>query len=210
MPFFRTFRTQWIHVNLNDLAKILAPMDVVENPFLDAQWVDNLLGAMQLPNNVHTCTYGGFLEDRSHLWRGHYFKKGPVHLGVDFNVPKNVAVTLPCDGTLVESFQDPDQNGGWGGKVTYDCDGFFLTFAHLKEIPPEYRIGDKFLAGDGVGFTAAQTQNGGWFEHLHVQASRTFDPNRDGYVEELYDGIEEDFFDPIEIVNRKRICKNCN
>ena len=79
MPFFRTFRTQWIHVNLNDLAKILAPMDVVENPFLDAQWVDNLLGAMQLPNNVHTCTYGGFLEDRSHLWRGHYFKKGPIH-----------------------------------------------------------------------------------------------------------------------------------
>ena len=203
--FFKSFNPLWVPINLNELAKIIAPNIIEKNPFLNAQWVDDLLGAIQLPCKTHTCTYGGFLEDRSHLWRGHYFKNGAIHLGVDINAPQNVNVVLPCDGKLVESFQDPDQDGGWGGKLTFDCNGFFLTFGHLDGILTADNIGKTFNAGDDIGLVATRKRNGGWYQHLHVQASKIFDPNRDGYAETLYDGIEKDFFDPIEVVKLRSI-----
>ena len=206
--FFCDYRPLWVPINLDQLARVVAPVEIAENPFLNAQWVCDLLGAIQLPGHLEdqgllTCTYGGFLEDRSHLWRGHYFKKGAIHLGVDLNAPSGIAVCLPCEGTLVESFTDPDQDGGWGGRVTFDCGGAFLTFGHLAGIPPEDLVGSRFPAGRRIGLIADRSRNGGWYDHLHIQASRTFDPARDGYADELYDGIEDEFLDPIEFVRRK-------
>ena len=97
----------------------------------------------------------------------------------------------------MEYFNDNDQNGGWGGKVTFECKNFFLTLAHLKNIPEN--IGTPYKAGDVVGLVAESDKNGGWYEHLHVQCSREFDRERDAYSK-IYYGIEKDFLNPFGVI----------
>lgn len=200
---FPAYVSKWRYLNLDGLARRLSPDVNSPNPFLDPEWMNETLFYVHntLMGSEYT-TYGGFLEERSYLWRGHYQKGKVIHLGTDFNVPSGIRVDLPCDGVLVESFQDPDQEGGWGGKLTFDCDGFFLTFGHLDDILSKKRMGKKVKAGTTIGFVGTPKRNGGWFDHVHVQASRAFDPDRDGYVED-YCEVEDDFFDPIYAINQR-------
>lgn len=206
---FPNYVSKWRYLNLDQLARRFSPDTNLPNPFLDPEWMNETLLYVHntLMGSEYT-TYGGFFEERSHLWRGHYHEGNAIHLGTDFNVPSGIRVNLPGDGILVESFQDPDQEGGWGGKLTFNCGSFFLTFGHLDDILSKKMVGKKVRAGTTIGFIGTPERNGGWFNHLHVQASRTFDPNRDGYVDHFYKDIEKDFFDPVWAINQHNKGKN--
>ena len=195
---FPTLKGRWAHIDLDALAAQVRSITRCDhNPFLIPATMDALVRmAHRLMGADHS--HGGYLEDRSNLWEGHYHEPGrTVHLGVDFNVPAGTPVHLPADGILVEHFLDADQHGGWGGKLTFQCRGTYLTLAHLRDIPDS--VGRQFRRGDPVGKVAEPDSNGGWYEHLHVQCSREFDQQRDAYSRR-YHGIERDFPNPFEAV----------
>jgi hypothetical protein len=102
-----------------------------------------------------------------------------THLGIDFNVPAESEVFLPVNAKLVESWEDPDHDGGWGGRLVFKCSGYYLILAHLKDMvrdPGFYKMGDK------IAKVAPAPQNGNWFPHLHVQCCKDFNRNVDGYA----------------------------
>lgn len=200
---FPQIEGEWGYVNVAKIAEcIVGNMGLQThdpNPFLDPVIVDRW---MEFVHDIKEIDYswGGYLEDRSVLWRGHYHQPGEViHLGVDVNVPAGTEVFMPTWGILAHSFQDPDQNGGWGGKIIFQCttgafEGLYLIFGHLKDIPHD--IGTKYIPGQKIGVIAEAEINGGWAPHLHVQLMREFLPNVDGYAAH-YEGIEDDFPNPV-------------
>lgn len=116
-------------------------------------------------------SWGGFLEDRSNLWKDHYQKESGafVHLGVDYNVPVKTEVALIKPGRVVDVFIDKDQYGGWGGRITWDLqDGTFLTYGHLMH-DIKVSKGQFCKSGEIVGKVGFPNENGGWYPHLHVQ-----------------------------------------
>lgn len=153
-------------------------------------------------------SFGGYMEDRSHLMRDHYQKPGETwHLGIDYTVPSGTEVHLPFNAELVYFQVDPDQNGGWGGKAIFspnkkDC----LIFGHLNEIESRKT---QWNAGDRISTIADFSKNGGWFPHLHIQVVANSAPSPflvDGY-NALYLGIDRDFPRPdvfIEELNKRK------
>jgi murein DD-endopeptidase MepM/ murein hydrolase activator NlpD len=61
-------------------------------------------------------TYGGWLEDRSFLWKGSYLEKTGnfIHLGVDYNVPAGTKVFADYDMEVVHMENDFPLKHGWG------------------------------------------------------------------------------------------------
>ena len=141
------------------------------NPFLDPDYCKDWVRQLHKRDGIDFSS-GGYLEDRSFLWRGHYMKHGHMwHLGTDYNVPAGTPVALPCPGVLLSSKVDPDQNGGWGGKLIFllkrervwRC----MIFGHLDKIVNEVR---EYKAGEIIGEVAEKEKNGNWFPHLHIQS----------------------------------------
>lgn len=164
---------KWKHINFNEKAAEIAinsePSE--DNPFLDPKICETLVKGLHVAEGIDY-SYGGWMEDRSILWKGHYHKEGhTVHLGVDYNVPAGTKVHAPFDCTVIHSWVDPDQNGGWGGRLILDVGDkhFEMAFilGHLTHDLP--KVGDKFKAGDVIGIVANYPDNGNWFPHLHVQ-----------------------------------------
>jgi hypothetical protein len=167
------------------------------NPYLCELWVNKL-------HKLYGCEYsfGGWLEDRSVLWRGHYHQRGhTIHLGVDYNVPAGTSVHAPFDSEVVHSYCDCDVDGGWVGRLMFASDEGFYIMGHLcrNELP---RKGTKFKQGEFIERIASYPENGNWYPHLHLQRisapclSRFLDWDKiDGYSN-MYDGIENDYPNP--------------
>lgn len=162
---------KWAEVNLDQLAQRDFPGG--ENPLLDAAKCDAWVQKIAREHKADY-TFGGWLEDRAHLWRGHYLPPGPqAHLGVDYNVPDGVRVALCLDGEVVHIGRD-GQWGGWGGVLVFRLDhppvkgADYLYYGHLAW-DDTVKLGQKLKAGDIVGKTGQPHQNGQWFPHLHVQ-----------------------------------------
>ncbi len=162
---------EWAEVNLDSLAR--RDFTDAENPLLDPAkcnaWVQKIAGEQGVDY-----TYGGYLEDRSHLWRGHYLPEGPqAHLGVDYNVPDGTRVALCCGGTVTHTARD-GSFGGWGGMLVFRLDtppvagADYLYYGHLAW-EDLVKVGQHLRAGEIVGHIGKPHQNGQWFPHLHVQ-----------------------------------------
>ncbi len=181
----------WHHVPLNEcaIADSFGNPDWGKrrqlNPLLDpaycAKWVARQAGCKSVDY-----TYGGYLEDRSFLWRGSYLtaKTGFTHLGVDVNVPAGTPIHCPVPFRIVQALIDPDQDGGWGGMVVVELKrGGIVVFAHLA-LPAVLRMGGSWLPADEpLGWVAPSDRNGGWFPHLHLQGLKSLDllNGLDGY-----------------------------
>lgn len=190
---FPRLKGKWAELNFNKWARIVKK-ELPYNPFLDpvlcGKWVKLLHETIKIKYS-----WGGYMEDRSDLWEGHYHTPGSmIHLGVDFNVPENTLVCLPKTGKLIHSELDEDQNGGWGGKIIFEIDGLYFIFGHLKHIAHE--IGRTYKEGYDIGHIAGIKSNGGWYPHLHIQCMRQFNAGIDGYGR-AYSGLEYDFPNPI-------------
>lgn len=162
-------------VNLGALARELKPRDDVRSPLLDADVLDRLLRRLHHRWNV-AYSFGGYVEDRRVLWRGSYLTDDTaLHLGIDVNLPAQTAISLAYDATLVRHTHDPDQRGGWGGVAIYRLDHpvgniTHVLYAHLARGSLCHDIGAHIRAGEVVGHLGTSAENGGWYEHLHVQA----------------------------------------
>lgn len=192
---------KWGSLDLDTLARIDFPgsgRSFGDNPLNDAEVCRRWVERLHEREGVEF-SFGGFLEDRSHLWRGHYQEASGrfTHLGVDYNVPAGTEVFAPCPLVVHEVRADPDQDGGWGGRVISrrPGSGLFVIFAHLEHdpLPPE---GEELATGARVGAVGRPEVNGGWFPHLHVQCVRGELPeDLDGYAG-ASTGPGEQFPDP--------------
>jgi hypothetical protein len=84
-------------------------------------------------------TWGGWLEDRSHLWRGQYLPHGcSIHSGTDLNAPFGITVLTPLSGQVVHAVPCREQGGGWGGWFVLRADtphrgADYLLFGHMAQ-----------------------------------------------------------------------------
>jgi murein DD-endopeptidase MepM/ murein hydrolase activator NlpD len=178
---------KWSSINLGAQACIDHPgaeRTFQTNPLNDAKvcgkWIEGVHKRLGID-----FSFGGYLEDRTHLWRGHYQEQTGVfiHLGVDYNVPAETVVFAVCQMIVYQLFADPDQGGGWGGRVIFRIPASDLSviYAHLNPnmLPA---LGKHLQVGDPVGIVGRPEVNGGWYPHLHVQCVRGLLPlDMDGY-----------------------------
>lgn len=168
---------KWGHLNLDELAR--RDHKGCINPLLDPDKFQDWLEKIHAEHELDL-SFGGYMEDRSWLWRDHYHQPGhAIHVGVDFNVKTNTLVSLPEDGEIVLLEADPDQYGGWGSRVVYRIRNQFVTFAHLGELYGS--AGEERMEGQPIGRVGSPQVNGGWYSHLHVQVQRAYEPWKDGY-----------------------------
>lgn len=120
-------------------------------------------------------SYGGYLEDRSVIWRGNYLaqSKNYTHLGVDFNAPIGTAVAIDTRAQVVLVDDDTPLIGGWGNRVMLRVQGqeIVLIYAHLSA-KVLCKLGDTLTPGTVIGYVGDPSQNGFWYPHTHVQAMR--------------------------------------
>ncbi len=178
------------------------------NPEECAQWIDWLHQQQKI-----SYSYGGFLEERSTLWKDHYQKETGafIHLGMDYNVPVGTSVSLPCKGIVEDIMIDHDQDGGWGGRIIWRIvdTPLYLIYGHLEHTI-NLKVGQLCQRGDIVGITAPSSQNGGWYPHLHVQIvdqefMKQYPDKKtiDGYLTKDHRLLSH-VYDPSLFVKRKR------
>ncbi|MCX6930323.1 MAG: peptidoglycan DD-metalloendopeptidase family protein [Verrucomicrobia bacterium] len=146
------------------------------NPLLDPRVCQRMVGEVHRAHGVDW-SYGGYLEDRRHLWRGSYLSaKGTyLHLGVDFNVPQGTRVAVVEDSVVMLVDEDADQDGGWGPRVFLKPTSarrmkIVQIFAHLQAV--QVKPGDRLPSGTAFAEVGGPPYNGNWHPHLHIQAVR--------------------------------------
>lgn len=197
-----------LRVNLNDYAKKLRPR-AGKSPFLNAAVTDRFLRLLHKRSGAGY-SFGGYLEDRRDLWRGSYLNDGnAVHLGIDVNLPAGTEMTVKYPSIVTHVIHDPDQQGGWGSVIIFrlaaplDEISHFL-YAHLARDKVFVKPGDQAKCGDIVAELGQSHENGGWYEHLHIQAiSANAWPQLDGDLKKFdgyspmpEGGAHPDFPDP--------------
>jgi len=208
--------TRWARVGLDALARAEFPDTGSANPLNDPWFCNGWVRGVAARLGAHH-SWGGWLEDRSHLWRGHYLPPGcSIHLGIDLNVPSGVTVLTPFSGQVMHAVGCRDQGGGWGGWFvlradTPRCAAAYLLFGHLAHegLP---RLGERLAEGAPVGTIGTPEANGGWYPHLHLQSlsSAAWEAVRhepdtllDGYSFPAAD-LDRRFADPAPLVGLPR------
>ena len=174
-------RRRWVYLPLGTLA-LQEQKPNQPNPLLDPVFCQKWLRRLHRRYRAE-CSYGGWFEDRSTLWHGHYMQAGyTYHLGVDFNVPAHSRIYSPCEGIPVEIWYDKDQVGGWGGRIVLKIKPqLYLVIAHMGRI--DIKVGRKVRKGQLLGNVGVPENNGNWFPHLHAQLVRGKFEAIDGYGE---------------------------
>ena len=76
---------RWVGANLDAIARIDFPATDHGNPLNDPWFCDHWVGEVATRLGADH-SWGGWLEDRAHLWRGHWGKlKIRVHAGIGIN-----------------------------------------------------------------------------------------------------------------------------
>lgn len=121
-------------------------------------------------------SFGGYLEDRRELWRGTYLHpERAVHVAIDINVRAGTELTVKYPSQVEKIVHDPEQDGGWGGVIFFRLDQpigkiTHFLYAHLATGSAKVKEGAAIKPGDIAATIGRQHENGGWYEHLHVQA----------------------------------------
>jgi len=121
--------------------------------------------------------YGGWLEDRSFIWRGSYMEPSKfLHIGTDFVVPAGsmVVATRACE--VVQIYCDTPEECGWGARVMVkllnhnSISDMHLLYGHLSLNTLAVSVGDVLEPNNIIGYIGKPEENGGWSPHLHLQA----------------------------------------
>lgn len=159
---------KWSKIDLNEESKSVNVNFNDPSAFQD--WLDSVHKRKRVKYS-----YGGFLEDKSNVWKNNYQKlsRAFIHLGIDYNLPEDNFVCLFDKGTVENVFLDKDLNGGWGGRIIWKMDsGIYAIYGHLK-VNIKLKPGQKCEKGDVVGVIGNSRENGGWYPHLHVQIMKS-------------------------------------
>jgi len=165
---------RWAGAGLDALARAQFPDTRRGNP-LNEPWICDAWVRSVADRSGADHTWGGWMEDRAHLWRGHYLPPGcSIHLGIDLNVPAGTLVLTPLAGEVLHAVPCRALGGGWGGWFVLRAEAprhgaDYLLFGHLAHarLP---RPGTRLAAGSPVGRVGMPQENGGWFPHLHLQS----------------------------------------
>lgn len=169
------------YVNLNEEAKAWRQNNQAQESMTGRNPLLNPTICQAMVHNFHqrlglVFSYGGWLEDRSTLWRGSYLdaEKKYLHVGLDLNVPTNTRVAVDLEAEVIRVDDDQDMNGGWGPRVivkpTKDLiNPVVLLFAHLSR-ETRCKVGDVLKAGQVFTSVGKAPENGNWYPHVHVQA----------------------------------------
>lgn len=198
---FKNIDGKWKKLNLNEEAKKCPDVDY-SNPKKCDEWMQKLHKKYGVDYS-----YGGFLEDRSFIWKDHYnVKEGLfIHEGADFNVSKNTEVFLFDNGEVVEIIRDIKMHGGWGNAVVFWIPKIekYVIYAHMDK-KLYVSLNSKYKKGQKIGTIGGPSQNGHYFPHLHLQFmdkkfaskyKRFFDiggysANGDKMLKNLYDPVK--------------------
>ena len=106
-------------------------------------------------------SWGGWLEDRAHLWRGSYLPPGgAVHIGIDINAPAGTRVLSPLEGEVVHAVPDSELGGGWGGWLVLRADAYYQSQTeNALSVSPKYR---DTLDGFAIFNASATWSHGNW------------------------------------------------
>lgn len=192
-PQYADARWKWLDLETESRAEFHEQTNPLIDPVKCAEWVQTLHRRNQVD-----FSFGGYMEYRTWLWRGHYHESGKtLHVGLDYNVPAGTFCRLPLPGRLILVEEDPDQNGGWGTRMIFKMGEFFVTFAHMNL--PYGTVGTDYQPGHVFGEVGNHRYNGGWYPHLHVQVQKGYKPAADGY--QFYSKeLEHEFLDPESVL----------
>ncbi len=147
-------------------------LSIIPNPLLDPDTCQQMVSNVHKKYNLDF-SYGGWLEDRSFLWKGSYLDEtgGYIHLGVDFNVPEYTEVASCFDAEVVRIDDDYPIEGGWGNRiiVKHATLPLYFIYAHLDE-DLICKVGDILVQGQVFAKVGKTPFNGKWFPHLHLQS----------------------------------------
>lgn len=157
-------------INLNNESKTYVET-VEKGDLLDSEFCSQVVSHCESKYAVDY-TYGGWMEDRSFLWKGSYLEKTGnfTHLGVDFNVPVGTKVYADDEMQVIRVENDFPLVHGWGQMII----GYVkhlnvcILYGHLAA-NNSWKVGDVIKRGEVVGEVGQKNENGFWFPHLHVQ-----------------------------------------
>lgn len=185
-----------------------------ENPLLDPIVCQEMVAFVHKKYNLDF-SYGGWMEDRSTLWKGSYLDQWNTftHLGVDINVPAGTEISASFDAEVVKVDDDHSEDGGWGPRVIlrHSSKPIYLIHAHLDR-NIQCKVGDMLRKGQIFAKVGKAPDNGNWFPHLHLQtiSKAHYDElEKEGSWAELDGyGLSEDvvensawFADPMEYIS---------
>lgn len=150
-------------------------------------------------------SYGGWMEDRSFLWKGTYLEplKTYIHLGIDVNAPEGTDICTDFEAEVVKIDDDYPEQGGWGPRVIikYMKEPLYFIYAHLdREI--KCQVGDYLENGQIFAKVGKPPFNGNWFPHVHIQTIR------EGFYNEISNNDSWDEIDGYGLV--EDITKNAD
>jgi murein DD-endopeptidase MepM/ murein hydrolase activator NlpD len=181
------------YVNLNLEAEVWAKGGAVP----DGKHVADADVSTKMVDDLHKkysvdFSYGGWMEDRSFLWKGTYLEplNTYIHLGVDINAPADTEIAADFDCDVVKIDDDYPEEGGWGPRVIvkHAQKPVYLIYAHLDR-NILCKVGDKLASGQIFASIGKPPYNGNWFPHVHVQVIR------EEYYKEL---AEKDLWDDLD------------
>lgn len=182
-PSFKNKKFGYVNLNL-EAEKWIADKKFKQskNPLLDPAQCDEMVNGANKKYSLDFL-YGGWMEDRSFLWRGSYLdkKKTYIHLGIDLSAPAGTEIAATFDAKVVKVDDDYPEDGGWGTHVIlkHQLEPIYLLYAHLdRDI--DCRTGDFLKRGKVFAKVGKPPYNGNWFRHLHLQA----------IAEEYYEELE--------------------
>lgn len=166
------------------------------NPFLDPSKCAQMVADFHQELGIKW-SFGGYLEDRSILWRDSYLEttKKFLHLGIDVNLPAGTPVASAIPLEVIVTDNDHDLDGGWGPRVIAipeNDPSRLVLFAHLGDVT--VRPGDYIPPGVPFAVVGSAPLNGNWYPHYHIQQLNTAKlPNLvfDSAQKKIIRGLEE-------------------
>lgn len=163
---------RWAYTNLNAEALRDPAVNRTFNPLNEPDFCDTWV-KQDARTKGADFSYGGYMEPRDFLWRGHYHNPQSMrHTAVDYNIPAGTPVCAPANSTVLRTVRDTSY-GGWGGCVFLQLENPYgnapyYLMAHLAhEGLPEAE--QSIQRGEMVGRIGQPHENGVWFPHLHLQ-----------------------------------------
>lgn len=192
---------KWIEVNLNvESKKVNLDLSSSSNQI---KFVSELLKEKKADY-----LFGGFLEDRTYIWRNHPNEKANslIHLGIDYTVPEETKISLPMKGEVLHIMNDPENKRGWGGRIIWRLENnLYLLYGHLKQ-NINLKVGQICNKGTIVGIIGDKNENGDWWPHLHAQImNQSFIDHYKDCLEEIDGYLSKDDSDLKNVINPETI-----